>query len=353
VSIDELPDEVPRRPDQALVPDFASAGPRRRRRRAWPLLLAAFVLLAYVGYQVRLPYFVLGPGPAEDVLPLIHVRDHSTYQPRGHLLLTAVSFYQPNVYGVIGAWLSPSQSVVPRSDILAPGQTQQQEIRVAQSQMDTSKIDAAVVALTHYADYPSQHGQGVLVESVFDGTPAAGKLFAGDLVTQVNGQKVDSVEKVSATIRNTAIGTPIAFTVEAAGKIRQVKVAPVHVQQVSYPIIGVSLVANFPFPLTIDSGDIGGPSAGLMWTLGVIDLLTPGELTGGRVIAGTGTIALDGTVGPIGGVQEKVVAAEHARAKVFFVPAANASEARSIAHGIVLVPVKTFQDALDYLQAHP
>ena len=103
----------------------------------------------------------------------------------------------------------------------------------------------------------------------------------------------------------------------------------------------------------IDSGDIGGPSAGLMWTLGVIDLLTPGELTGGRVIAGTGTIALDGTVGPIGGIQEKVVAAEHAGAKVFFVPTADAAGARSIAHGIVLVPVKTFQDALDYLQANP
>jgi len=93
-----------------------------------------------------------------------------------------------------------------------------------------------------------------------------------------------------------------------------VTVAPATVSGVDHPIIGVSLVENWPFPLTIESGDIGGPSAGLMWTLGLIDLLTPGDLTGGRTLAGTGTIALDGTVGPIGGIQEKVVAAENAGA---------------------------------------
>jgi len=115
----------------------------------------------------------------------------------------------------------------------------------------------------------------------------------------------------------------------------------------------VSLVANWPFPLTIESGDIGGPSAGLMWTLGLIDLLTPGDLMGGQTVAGTGTIAPDGTVGPIGGIQEKVVAAEHAGAKVFFAPSTEAGDARSVAHGMVIVPVKTYRDALIYLQSRP
>jgi PDZ domain-containing protein len=89
-----------------------------------------------------------------------------------------------------------------------------------------------------------------------------------------------------------------------------------------------------------------------MWTLGVIDVLTPGELTGGRTIAGTGTIVGDGAVGPIGGVQQKVVAAERAGARVFFVPADNAADARAVAKGITVVPVRTYQDALDYLLAH-
>jgi PDZ domain-containing protein len=302
---------------------------------------------------VRLPYFVLGPGPARDVESLIHVQGHATYQSRGHLLLTSVSFYQPNVYEVIGAWISSSETVVPERDILGPGQTQQQETQQALSQMDTSKIDAAIVALSHYAGYPKSHGKGVLVENVLDNTPAAGKLFAGDLIIGVNGANVSGVDQVSRAIRSAGVGHPVRFTVQAGGKTREVSVAPIMVPKVSYPVIGVSLVANFPFPISIDSGGIGGPSAGLMWTLGLVDILTPGDLTGGRTIAGTGTISTDGTVGPIGGIEQKVVAAERAGAKLFFAPADEAAAARAVAHGLVIVSVKSYQDAVNYLEQRP
>ena len=115
------------------------------------------------------------------------------------------------------------------------------------------------------------------------------------------------------------------------------------------PIIGVRTVQNFPFSLTIKSGDIGGPSAGLMWTLGLVDLLTPGDLTDGRKIAGTGEIGPDGKVYPIGGVEEKVVAAQRAGAVVFFAPVEDAAAARAVAHGMTIVPVRTYRDALRYL----
>jgi Lon-like protease len=313
-------------------------------------LLVPLVALAYVGYVVRLPYFVLGPGPARDVVPLIHIQGHATYQPNGHLLLTSVSFYQPNAYEAFGAWLSPSEAVVPESDILAPGQSQQQETQQALSQMDTSKIDAAVVALTRYAGYPKKHGKGVLVENVGDNLPASGKLAAGDLIVRVNAEAATSVAQVSRAIRSAGVGHSVRFAVEAGGKTREVTLSPVRIPQVNYPVIGVSLVENFPFPISIESDDIGGPSAGLMWTLGLVDLLTPGDLTGGRIIAGTGTIAPDGSVGPIGGIEQKVVAAERAGAKVFFAPAAEAADARKVAHGLIIVPVKTYLDALNYLQ---
>jgi PDZ domain-containing protein len=127
----------------------------------------------------------------------------------------------------------------------------------------------------------------------------------------------------------------------------------VRVKGISYPVIGVAGVENFPFPLTIDSGNIGGPSAGLMWTLGLADLLTPGDLTGRKTIAGTGTIDLEGKVGPIGGIGEKVIAAERAGAKVFFAPTQDAPEARRAADHIVIVAVATFMDAVKYLQQHP
>ena len=116
-------------------------------------------------------------------------------------------------------------------------------------------------------------------------------------------------------------------------------------------ILGFS---NAPFngTVTFNSDGIGGPSAGLMWTLGLSDLLTPGDLTGGRTIAGTGTIALDGSVGPIGGIAQKVVAAERAGAKVFFAPTSEAADARAVVHGMAVVPVKTIQDALNWLYQH-
>jgi Lon-like protease len=325
------------------------APPKRRRR---PIFLLPIVALAIVLLYVRLPYFVLAPGPAEDVEPLIHLQHAQGDPTRGHFLLTAIRFYQPNAYQLLGAWLSPTEAVVPERDLLAPGQTQDQETQVALSEMDQSKIDATIVALSKYAGYPQQHGDGALIESVFPGTPAEGKLFAGDVITSVNGKPIHQAADVSAPIVAAGVGHPVAFTVMAAGETRQVSVAPAIVKGADHPVVGISVFNNFPFDLTISSGNIGGPSAGLMWTLGLIDLLTPGDLTGGRTIAGTGTIDPDGNVGPIGGIEEKVAAAERSHATAFFAPAMQAAEARAVAHGIVIVPVNSYADALDYLNGH-
>lgn len=338
-------------------PNSDSAAPRfEAQARAFPWRKFAFfaptVLFLVVLYLVRLPYFVLAPGPAQDVEPLIHIDERRTFPSDGRLLLTAVTFYQPNAYEALWAWIDKTEAVVPESDILAPGETQQQEIQRGLSQMDTSKIDAAVVALTKYAGYPKAHGEGVLVESVLPDAPAAGKLFAGDLILAVDGTAVNDPEALGKIIQAAGVGRTLTFEIRAAGAMHRVEVAPGKLQGLSQPAIGIGVVANFPFPLDIDSGDIGGPSAGLMWTLGVIDLLTPGDLTGGRVVAGTGTIDLDGDVGPIGGIAEKVVAAERAGAVVFFAPASEASEARAVAGHIQVVPVTTYLDAVRYLEEH-
>jgi PDZ domain-containing protein len=314
--------------------------------------LVPVAVLLFVLYLIRLPYFVLQPGPAQDVEPLIHVQQHQVYASDGHLLLTAVNIYQPNVYEALWAWVDKAQSVVPERDILGPGETQQEEFQRALSQMDTSKIDAAVVALTKFADYPAKHGKGVLVESVLSGSPADGKLFAGDLITSIDGTPIDDPDELGRIIRAAGIGHQLSFDIEAAGQRHTISVAPGKVQGLGYPAIGIGSVANFPFPLDIDSGQIGGPSAGLMWTLGLIDVLTPGDLTGGKTVAGTGTIGLDGTVGPIGGIAEKVVAAERAGAVVFFAPAQDAPDARAVAGEIMIVSVASYADALTWLEDH-
>jgi PDZ domain-containing protein len=313
-----------------------------------PLLSLVLVLRA-----VELPFFVFAPGSAQEVEPLIHVSDRQTYGSNGHFLLTDVLFYQPNSFQAIGAWLRPTEALYHQDQLLTPGQSQQQFVRQGFSEMDTSKIDAAIVALHREARYdPQGSGPGVLVENVASQAPATNRLFAGDVIAKVNGTEARSVKKVARAIRAAGFGHPVTFVVRAGGRTRTVTVKPGHLHGVGYPAVGVSLVANFPFPVTISSGNIGGPSAGLMWTLGLIDVLTPGDLTGGRTIAGTGTIDSAGVVGPIGGVQQKVAAAEKAGATVFFVPVANANDAATVDHGVTLVPVRTYQQALKWLTSH-
>ena len=334
------------------TPTEVAVSERRRPRLTWLALIPALVV-AFVAYTVRLPYFVIGPGPAVDVEPLIHTSGTHTYPSTGHFLLTSVNERQANAYDLLTAWIDPAATVVPERDILAPGQTQEQEIQVARSEMDTSKIDAAVVALTEEAGYPGTARPGALIEAVVPDTPADGKLFPGDVVASIDGSAVKDPTALGRLIVAGGAGHPLHLAVNGRpGGAVHVTVTPRYDARAKRPIVGVTSVPNLPFPLTISSGSIGGPSAGLMWTLGLIDLLTPGDLTGGRKIAGTGAIDASGKVYPIGGVQEKVVAAQRFGAELFFVPHDNAADARSVAHGMSLVEVNTVQDAVRYLEQH-
>ena len=336
---------------RALAPPPDRPGPVPRgirwvRWAAW----APVATLAVVLYLVPLPVFVLSPGPARDVVPLIRLDGPQVYPPTGHYLLTTVAFDEPNAYTALGAWLDPARSVVPEDEVLGPGGDREEFDRQSRLQMDSSQITAAVVALTDQTGYPEEHGPGALVESILEGSPADGKLFPGDVILEVQGQEVDGPDDVGRRVRAAPPGAPLTFTVRTEDGTEDVAITPGPVPGVDRPAIGISLVPNFPFPLRIQSGGVGGPSAGLMWTLGLIDLLSPADLTGGRTVAGTGEILPDGTVGPIGGVEEKVVGARKAGAQVFLVPRENAEAARRLAGDLVVVPVSTYRDALRYLE---
>jgi PDZ domain-containing protein len=341
----------PQAPDH-LESAFEAGSGTPKRRPPWRLLAigVALVALAFVLFVVRLPYFVFSPGPTENVVEHISVDGATTYPTNSELLLTTVYYRQANLFQILDAWIDPAESVVPRDQVIPPGVTQEENLRVARAQMDNSQVDATIVALSKYANYPANHGQGVLVENVYAETPSEGKLFPGDVITEVDGSPVNSADDVGARIQAAGVGTPLQFTVVAGGKTQTIEIVPAKVEDVDRPVIGVSLVQNFPFTVDFTAGNIGGPSAGLMWTLGLGDLLTPGDLSGGIVIAGTGTIAPDGTVGPIGGVEEKVVAAERAGATVFFAPVQDAKAARAVADHITVVPVATYDQALNYLE---
>jgi PDZ domain-containing protein len=191
----------------------------------------------------------------------------------------------------------------------------------------------------------------VLIESVAPGCPAEGRLFPGDLVERVNGREIADEAAFRRALREIPVSTPLVIRVTAGGETTDVRLTRRRCDPRSDRyLIGIGEVPNFPFDVRISSGDIGGPSAGTMWALGLYDLLTPGDLTGGRTVAGTGTIDEQGNIGAIGGVENKIAAAKQAGADVFLVPKANYAAARSVAGDLPLVPLSTFQDALDYLQ---
>ena len=317
--------------------------------------LAAVLLLAAA--WIKLPYYSEGPGPAREVVPLISVSGRTTYDS-GHLVMTTVSYRQLTGILALLAWIDPDQQVVERDDLYPKGQTVAQERQRSLSQMDTSKIAATAVVLenlTDYqavTDYPGDHGEGVLIETVFSGCPAEGKLFAGDLVDTINRTPIPDVAAASDAIEAVAPGDPLTFHVSAGGEEHDVTVTRGDCPGADDPVVGIAMINDFPFDVQIASGDIGGPSAGLMFGLGLYDLLTPGDLTDDRLVAGTGTMELDGSVGPIGGIGDKIVAARRAGAEVFLVPRDNLAEARAADAGdMELIPVGSFDEGLGALGA--
>jgi PDZ domain-containing protein len=324
---------------------------RMKRPLRTVLLVLALVAVFVVGY-VRLPYYSLGPGPAREVEPLIDVQGRPSYPSSGKLIMTTVSYRQLTPALAFLAWLDPARSIVHRDVLYPANETPEAEHQRALSDMDESKIDAAYVVLSRLDGYPGDHGKGALIETTYAGCPADGKLHAGDLITSIDAQRVTTAADASKILSAAKTGDPITFEVHAAGETSQIDVAKGTCPGSKKPLFGVSIVNSFPFSVNISSGDIGGPSAGLMFALGLYDLLTPGDLTQGRTIAGTGTIGLDGKVGPIGGIADKVEAARRVGATVFLAPKDNMAELKDVDVGdMKVIPVGTFQQALDALSA--
>jgi len=322
-----------------------------RTLRKLPWLVLGVAALVFVAGRVFLPYYAIGPGPARDVEPLIQVEGAPVYPSEGQLVLTSVVFEQLTAFGVLGAWLDPDRVIVSRDRVYPPGVTVEVEHQRSISQMDQSKLDATYVTMEELTDYPKDHGEGVLVEGVVTGCAADGELYPGDLIQEVDGQPVNSVREASDAIGAARSGSTLRFDVTVDGEPETVRLVREPCGGEKDPLVGVSLINSFPIDVTISSGAIGGPSAGLMWALGLYDLLTPGDLTGGRTVAGTGEIGIDGRVYPIGGIGEKIAAADHAGADVFLVPKDNLQEAEAAGdRGMEFVTVQTFDDALAYLE---
>lgn len=332
------------------------------RRRATLLVAAVGVAAAAVAAAViPVPYVILSPGPTLNTLgkdssgaPLIKVAGHRTYPAGGHLNMVTVSFQGGpsdgfNVFTALRAWLTPHEAVVPEAELFPPGQTQRQVIRQDTQQMANSQETAQAAALC-------QLGIGfTTIDKVLQtekGMPAAGVLRAGDIIKAVDGTPVTCKHNAAALIRAHSPGTPLDLAVLRGGTTKHVRV--VSTQGQGHAVIGVAVQESyrFPFQVKISVGKIGGPSAGMMFALGIIDKLTPGNLAGHRFVAGTGEISADGTVSPIGGIQQKMVGARDAGATIFLTPAANCQDTvGAVPSGMRLVKVSTLSGALRALRS--
>lgn len=337
-------------------------------RRALTLIVAAVALavLGAAGSVLPVPYVALQPGPITDTLgpipgtdePLIVVKGHQTYPTKGTLALTTVSvvgdpLHHPSLFAALSDWFDGDTAVVPQQLIFPPGEDVDAVQQENQQEMQQSQEDAITAAL-RYLDLPVQ--TQVTVGQITKTAPAAGVLQTGDVIERIDGQAIESEKQLRSLITQHEPGDTLQLTILRGGQTlqRTVTTTSAGTGADKRTVVGFAPVVkhDFPFHVDIRLRDVGGPSAGTMFALGLIDKLTPGSLTGGRTIAGTGTIDPDGNVGPIGGVQQKVVAAARAGATVFLVPAGDCPGARSAApDGIRLVKVHTLAGAVDALEA--
>lgn len=326
-------------------------------------LLAVPLVLALLGVALLspLPYVVYRPGLTLDVLgraggkPIVQVQGHPTYPDDGQLRMTTVSVTRPDtpvrLPELLAAWASRKDAVYPWDAVYEQGTTDRDSEQEGAVQMETSQDTATAVALQELGEkVPAV----VKVVSVSKGAPADGKLEVGDIIVSIDGLAVTTknTDEAVKRIQQTPAGGSVQLVVRRDGSERTVQVTPQ--EQDGTPKIGVGLGVGYDFPFDVRinlSDDIGGPSAGLMFSLAVYDVLTPGSLTGGERIAGTGEIEPDGSVGAIGGIQQKIAAADRDGAELFLVPKDNCAEALGADKGDVrLVEVTTMHDAVTSVQ---
>ncbi|MGY5763746.1 YlbL family protein [Brachybacterium sp. DNPG3] len=317
--------------------------------------LALLCLMILATAFVPVPYVIESPGPAIDVLgeyddeQILTIDGAETYETDGSLMMTTVAVsggpgYPVTAFEVMVAWFTRSEAVLPRETVYPDGQTQEETQLTNTVQMNSSQQGAVAVALEELG---MDVEQTVVIAGVETGAPADGVLEAGDELVSVGGETAADVAGFQRLVAATTPGDAVDLVVRRDGEEVELSVPTEDVDGEARMGVVLSVGYDFPIDVAISVGDVGGPSAGTMFALSVYDELTPGALTGGEDVAGTGTISADGTVGAIGGIRQKMVGASEAGADFFLAPASNCDEVVGYEpDGLSVVAVSTFDEAL-------
>ncbi|MFE6734238.1 PDZ domain-containing protein [Microbacterium sp. NPDC057650] len=337
---------------------------RRLGVGVWALVVALVALVALT--FIPTPYVIQRPGPVFDTLgtakgadgekvPLIEVEGAETFPTGGTLDLTTVQVVgnrerTPSWAELAVAWVDPARAVVPIDAVFPEGVTSEQRDKQNAELMVNSQHEATAAALTELG---YDVGAKVEVVEAIKDSPADGVLEAGDIIVAIDGQKVSSAKVLREEVQKSE-GETVDLTIQRDGTEKQVSLTPKKqdVNGTTTWLIGISLTTTYDFPIdvTIQLDNVGGPSAGMMFALGIIDTLTPGELNGGKNVAGTGTIEADGTVGPIGGIRQKLYGARDAGAKIFLAPESNCNEVVGhVPDGLTVYSTATLEDSMHIL----
>ncbi|MFE7542844.1 YlbL family protein [Streptomyces platensis] len=344
-------------------------------RRTATLLASILMLIALLcaGVLIPVPYSEMSPGPTVNTLgdhdgePVLQISRHKTYPTTGHLNMTTVRVtgpdYRMNLFEAVYGWLGHDNAVVPHKTLYPEGQTAEQADQENAEEFSQSQESAKAAALKQlHLPVAAQ----TVVGSVVKDKPADGRLHAGDVIRAVDGTAVKQAGDVAKFVTRHKPGEKVVFTIipakAAAAAEKQGKKAVTGAKQITIStqkaddgraIVGIQAGVDhtFPFPIDVKLADVGGPSAGLMFALGIVDKLTPGDMTGGKFVAGTGTIDDKGKVGPIGGIAMKTVGARDKGAEFFLTPKENcAAAAKDTPKGLTLVKVGTIGDAVKALE---
>lgn len=325
------------------------------RRLLWSIGVIA--LLAAVLWCVPTPYYVTAPGAAIDTSRVVQVEGGNPR--RGGLYMLIVTSRPANLFWYLFSKVDARVQLETRTEFLGDIPDYQQYLVLTRRMMENSQQTAKALGLKWAGRGAGVEQVGAEITGLLTGSPVQGLLQAGDIVTQVEGEPVRTAEELAALVRSKTPGTPLVLTVQRGGQELRLKVptgAHSDPERQGEAALGVyitdALRFDLPVPVEIRTGSITGPSAGLMFTLEIVDQLSPASITGGMRVAGTGTVEPDGRVGAIGGVQQKVFTAEAAGAEVMLVPRENYGEALAVATRIQLVPVSTVEEALTWLASN-